>query len=154
MIKRGLATLVFLSALFGVTSRADGDLIFPDSGVWSKPRIYQGTTLVPDITKMQPGNYTFKARVNNTTYPLPSIDTLTGGITGPEDYNWDWDEITVESSYTTRQRTETILSLGDYNLHFNLGSGQTINENFTIIPEPATLSLLGAGLAVATRKRR
>jgi len=151
MIRKALISGLTLLAL---SLPAKATLTFPDSGVWTEPRFYIGSSVATEPIEInQP--YKLKTKLFNNSDQEES-SYLTAQITGSQDFSIDYGLITLganKDSIRTRS-LEPFKIPGDYNVTMNLNSGESISKDFTVIPEPATLTILGLGAVLLSKKKK
>ena len=150
MIRKALISGLTLLAL---SNAAKSTITFEDSGVWSQPRIYSGTTLATEPLSFNK-SYTFKTKLeNNENYTDTTI--LTGQIFGPQEFSWAHNPITLEPyNFSIRQHTLDFSNPGNYNIKFTLSDNQYLERDFQVVPEPSTLFLLSVGARILKRKKK
>jgi hypothetical protein len=137
-----------------LSSLANADLKFPDSGVWSQPRIYNESSEVENYSSIPLGEYIFKTRLEEVA-GIQTTGSLLAEISGPENYSNLWEEITLSANAESyRQWTQEFSTPGDYNISFTLNNNQKIEREFTIIPEPSSIFLWSLPALQMFRKRK
>jgi len=147
MLKR---MIVAGALLFNLVSNARAMVVFPLSGVWKNIRISQDGKFISNYLSMEPGEYTFKTKVEERDGEL-STTSLALRISGAEDLylqNPGWKSISLGPySSSTRQITQKLKTPGDYNLSFELGNGNSISREINVIPELPGSVYFGMGAA-------
>ena len=153
MIKRGLAALTALLIVSLFPSRIEASII-PPSELWNQPRAYVGSKLAQEPL-LTGEDYRFKTGLLNDGNQPEQVD-LVGKVIGANP------EIFYSSSFLMGPGDETFRggtfgkfdNPGNYEVVFTVNESTYTSKVFPVIPEPATLALLGAGLGVATLRRR
>ena len=145
-----------LATLLSLAGTSKADMIFSPSGVWSEPRIYDGSSVATEPLELDKP-YSIKTRIENTNTTTPITAYLTAEITGPQTFQFDYGSITLNpdaTSIRTRTLSEGFTLPGDYTITMNLDNGQSIERDFNVVPEPSGLALLIAGVATLNKKRK
>jgi len=123
-LKTGLASLVTLGALSLGSSNGNADTVFPDSGVWEKPRIYSvegSKDTEVDYSAVNLGTHRFKAKIENSDEEAGTTTSLFGEVVGPEYLSNTWSEISLSpGGDSIRYWTGELSTPGEYTLNFSL----------------------------------
>jgi hypothetical protein len=156
MKNKSLASLVS-SVVLSVSALASAslmDLGFYNSGVYAPTgiRVQDESGKFVSGNSLEPGKYTFISQIRNFG-DSPASSSCSGTVSGPETYSWIPGVVSnlAVGDNVVRQKTYTLNALGNYSISFKLTNSDdnpnndSVIRNFTVVPEPQTLLLLGLG---------